>query len=111
MIHKTLIKSLVFKAALTLCVVTSFAAGGGYKVSQKNKTFSQGSITIKKGEAITFVNDDGVTHNVYSTSSGNAFNLKTMAPGSSANATFGTSGTAEVRCAIHPTMRLTVTVK
>jgi plastocyanin len=108
---KTLAKSLLFKAALTLCVVTSFAAGGGYKVSQKNKAFSQGSITIKKGESITFVNDDGIAHNVYSTSSGNAFNLKTISPGGSGTATFNSPGTVEVRCAIHPTMRMTVTVK
>jgi plastocyanin len=109
---KRLAKSLLFKAALTLCVVTSFAAGGGgYKIGQKNKTFSQSSITIKKGESITFVNDDSIAHNVYSTSSGNAFNLKTMSPGGEGVATFNTPGTVEVRCAIHPTMRMTVTVK
>ena len=110
MIHRTIVKSLLFKAAITLCVVTGFAAGG-YKVSQKNKTFSQGSMTVKKGESITFTNDDDVAHNVYSTSAGNAFNLKTISPGGAGTATFNTPGTVEVRCAIHPTMRLTVTVK
>lgn len=82
-----------------------------HKINQKDREFSAAEITIKPGEKIVFQNDDEVTHNVFSTSKVNAFTIKVQKPGESSTVDFTEEGTTEVRCAIHPKMKLTVTVK
>jgi plastocyanin len=98
-------------AALLLAVAAAAPALTAHTVHQKGKVFSQNSITVKPGESVTFVNDDAVVHNVFSTSQGNTFNLKAQAPGTSATASFAAEGSVDVRCAFHPTMKLNVVVK
>lgn len=93
------------------CVAISALPMGQHSVSQKDKTFSSAALTVKAGDSIVFKNDDDVTHNVFSNTAGNEFNLKTQAPGASSSVTMKTAGTVEVRCAFHPKMKLTVTVK
>ena len=83
----------------------------GSTVKQKNREFSTTEITIKPGEKVVFQNDDDVTHNVFSTSKVNPFTIKIQKPGESSSVDFATEGVTEVRCAIHPKMKLTVTVK
>lgn len=79
-------------------------------VSQKNKTFSATTLAVRIGEKVVFKNEDAVPHNVFSGSAGFAFNLKSQAPGNEAGTSFDKAGTVEVRCAFHPTMKLTVSV-
>lgn len=80
-------------------------------IGQKNKAFAKAEITVKVGEKVVFKNDDDVTHNVFSTTEGFRFNLKTQAPGTSSTQVFDHEGKAEIRCAFHPTMKMTVQVK
>lgn len=82
-----------------------------HRINQKDRDFSVKEITIKPGEKLEFCNSDDVTHNVFSRSKLNAFNIKTQAPGSSSIVEFKEEGVTEVRCAIHPSMKLIVTVK
>jgi plastocyanin len=56
------------------------------------------------------VNDDTVPHNIFSVSKGNEFNLGSQAPGASTDVTFKEAGEVQVICAIHPRMKMTVTV-
>jgi cytochrome c peroxidase len=63
------------------------------------------------GERVEFCNADDVTHNAFSRSNANAFNIKTQMPGASSVVEFTTVGVTEVRGAIHPAMKLIVTVK
>jgi plastocyanin len=79
-------------------------------ISQKGRVFSETAITLKKGEAITFVNDDNIAHNIFSQGPIQEFNLGTQSPGSSAPVTFSKAGEVTVLCAIHPRMKLVVTV-
>ena len=72
--------------------------------------FAPENVTIKKGEALTFVNDDTVPHNIISTSKGNEFNLGSQPPGTSTDVTFKEAGDVQVICAIHPRMKLMVKV-
>ena len=88
--------------------VTAFAAD--QTIHQKGRMFSPESITIKKGETLTFLNDDNVPHNIASTSKGNEFNLGSQAPGATTPVTFKEAGDAQVICAIHPRMKMTVKV-
>ena len=80
-------------------------------VSQKNKQFQPGEIMIGVGDSVSFVNDDAVTHNVFSRTEGFGFNLKLQSPGKVHAVPFAKAGTAEVRCAFHPTMKLRVVVR
>jgi plastocyanin len=80
-------------------------------IGQSNKAFSAAEITIKPGEKIVFKNDDSVVHNVFSSSKGFEFNLKTQAPGATSSIPFQHEGTAVVQCAIHPKMKMVVNVK
>jgi plastocyanin len=102
---KTIVTALCF-AAIT---VPSFAAD--HEISQANKTFSQSDISIRLGERLIFKNNDEVTHNVYSLTPGMAFDLQRQAPGGSSSVSFNKEGTAEVRCSIHPKMKLIVHVQ
>ena len=82
----------------------------GVTVFQEGKKFSEESVTVKRGETITFTNKDQITHNVFSTTSGMTFDLKTQKPGESREVTFDKVGTADVQCAIHPQMKMKVEV-
>jgi plastocyanin len=79
-------------------------------IHQQGRLFSSENITVKKGEAVTFLNDDTVPHNVMSATKGNEFNLGSLAPGSSTDVTFKDAGDVQVICAIHPRMKMTVKV-
>lgn len=92
------------------CVVLAQAVKE-HKIDQKDREFSAAEITIKPGEKVVFHNSDEVTHNVFSTSKANPFTIKVQKPGESSTVDFNEEGVTEVRCAIHPKMKLTVTVK
>jgi plastocyanin len=117
-----------------LALLTLFAAacsGGvagttGNTIGLTNDNFAQSSITIKKGESITLVNQSSTVHIIANGSwiNGNTPDPK-LEPGapvvnnmmfSSANQTetigpFNTSGTFHYYCSIHPGMNLTVVVQ
>jgi plastocyanin len=86
-------------------------AGSQNIISQKDKKFSALALTIKPGETVVFKNEDEITHNVFSITKGREFNLSAQKPGTSMEQAFATEGVSEVRCAFHPTMKLTITVK
>ncbi|HEY6257866.1 MAG TPA: plastocyanin/azurin family copper-binding protein [Xanthobacteraceae bacterium] len=97
-------------AAGCICggVLAAFAAE--QTVTQKGKAFSQTAMTIKKGDTLVFQNDDDVVHNVMSSVPGSEFNLGAQQPGSKVSQAFSKSGEISVICAIHPRMKLTLTV-
>ncbi len=86
------------------------AADGDVKVTQHNKAFSTTALTVKVGDTVTFVNQDQVAHNVYSVTPGLAFELRTQLPGKSDTVPFPKAGVLDVECAIHPRMKLKLTV-
>jgi len=79
-------------------------------IHQKGRIFSSESATIKKGETLTFMNDDSVPHNIFSISKGNEFNLGSQPPGTSTDVAFNEASEVKVLCAIHPRMMMTVKV-
>jgi plastocyanin len=103
--------------AFGLVLAAAFAAGGVVAalaaektITQKGKVFSETALAVKKGDALVFLNDDDVSHNIMSSSSGNEFNLGSQRPGMSTPVTFNKSGSVSVICAIHPRMKMAVTV-
>jgi plastocyanin len=93
-----------------ICGLSTGAFAATEVVHQQGRLFSIDSVTVKKGEALTFLNDDSVPHNIMSASKGNEFNLGSQAPGSSIDVTFKEAGDVTVICAIHPRMKMTVKV-
>jgi plastocyanin len=85
-------------------------AAAKQEIHQKGRVFSSESVTLKKGEALTFVNDDTIPHNIMSASKGNEFNLGSQAPGAATDVTFKEAGDVQVICAIHPRMKMMVKV-
>lgn len=101
---------LLLAATLAAGLVGGPAALADHVVSQKDKKFSAAALSVRPGEAVVFRNDDAVPHNVFSSSAGAAFNLKSQSPGAESRVAFDKPGKVEVRCAFHPTMKMTVTV-
>jgi plastocyanin len=97
---------LIGSAAVTLVA----AKGRTHVVTQKDKQFSSAALTVAKGDSVVFRNEDGVVHNVFSSDPNFKFNLRAQAPGTTNAVAFDTPGTVQVRCAIHPTMHMAVTV-
>lgn len=79
-------------------------------VLQKNKAFSQAKLTIHAGDKVTFRNEDGFVHNVFSLTDANSFDLGTYPQGQAKSVTFAKAGTYDIECAIHPEMKLQITV-
>jgi plastocyanin len=96
---------------IVLLALLSMAAGTANQVvHQRGRTFSVDAVTTPRGEPVVFLNDDTVPHNVMSTSPENAFDLGAQSPGSATPVRFDRVGVVLVICAIHPRMRMTITV-
>jgi plastocyanin len=78
-------------------------------VSIVNMDYSPTSITVKKGTAVTWTNNDDVTHTV-TADSGNAFDSGNMDKGKTFSHTFDTVGTFAYHCMYHSNMHGKVTV-
>lgn len=103
------------KTIFSIIVSGSLAASAAFAeevvISQKGKTFSEKKLTLKVGDSISFLNDDDITHNVYSRSKGHKFDIGAQRPGTTVAHQFTAPGKVKVRCAIHPRMKLTVKVE
>lgn len=95
----------------SLALIAALAWGRSFVVVQKDKTFDAERLVIRPGDKVIFQNHDEITHNIYSASRSNEFNINAQRPGGSTGVTFWTEGEIEVRCAIHPKMKLTIVVR
>ena len=100
----------VASAALLVTLTAGPAGAGDHPIVQKDKGFAQPAVTIKAGDRLVFTNADPITHNVYSVTKGHEFELRSQAPGQSDAVPFPRPGSLDVQCAIHPKMKLQVTV-
>jgi plastocyanin len=101
-------------AALALGILAAASAAvlaaSTVQVGQSNKLFEKTSVSIAAGDSVEFVNNDTVAHNVMA-SGADAFNLGVMKPGEKKSRKFDHAGKHEVKCALHPRMKMTVEVK
>lgn len=104
-------KKLTLTFSSLLLLGGSLAHAEDHVITQKDRTFSVEAITIKPGDSLTFKNSDDVTHNVFSLTPGMEFDLRRQAPGGTSTVPFAKEGVAEIRCSIHPKMKVLVTVK
>ncbi len=103
---------LVTGLCLAATIVAAQAKAPEIVISQKNKKFLPGSVTAKVGDVLTFVNDEKrKRHNIYSKSKNFKYlKIKKQKPGDRGSVTLKNAGTAVIRCALHPKMKLTVVV-
>jgi plastocyanin len=96
---------------LSLVLATSTALAADVVVSQRNRQFSPNHLVVAAGTSLHVMNDDRVTHHIYVDSPGLPYDSGEQPVGKTVELQFDKSGRFLVRCAIHPTMRLDVTVE
>ncbi|MES2254349.1 MAG: hypothetical protein V4559_04805 [Pseudomonadota bacterium] len=94
-------------AILALSPIAAFA-DDAHTIIQQGRTFRPGEVTINRGETLTFTNNDEFIHQIYVAG---LFDSDERAPGQNIGESFPDAGTFEVRCHIHPKMKLVVHVK
>ncbi len=127
MFKKVLVGLLVFSlltAILAACSIRDEASGpSGPEAHMSGANFVQSSITIKKGDSLTLVDDVAVQHIIKN----GTWDGNTPKPGTESGAPtvdvtlngndsatigpFNTAGTFQLYCTIHPGMNLTVNVQ
>ena len=80
-------------------------------VSQRKREFWPHDLNVTRGAVVKVVNDDKVTHHVFVKNEIMKFDSGEQPIGKTVEIKFDKQGLFAVRCAIHPLMRLTVTVK
>jgi plastocyanin len=107
--------------AITMLVMANIGAVGfaveaatrstDHEVIQKRRSFGVGELTIKTGDTLTFVNGDPYAHNVYSRDPKGWLDLGIQEEGDRMSVVFDTAGNFDIRCRIHPKMRVLVSVR
>jgi plastocyanin len=100
-------------AAIIIAAQLAFAATASadeVTVGQAGKAFSSTDLQVKVGDSVKFNNDDTVAHAVL-VKGPHETNLGQMKPGDAKSVSFDEAGTYDVKCAIHPKMKLTITVQ
>lgn len=75
-------------------------AVAGNAVNIQNFAFSPATLTVKKGAAVTWTNNDSAPHQIKSAT----FNSSSLSKGQTFSFTFNDAGTFDYSCAIHPSM-------
>jgi plastocyanin len=94
-------------------LISSFLFAGpalaeDHTVIQQGRAFHPSEITINRGDALKVTNNDEFIHQIYVVG---LFDSEEKSPGENLTESFPQSGTFEVRCHIHPKMKLTVHVR
>jgi plastocyanin len=85
------------------------AAARSANVKITNFAFKPGTIHVKPGSTIRFVNNDSVAHTVTATK-GAKFDSGNLKPGKAFSVKVGKAGTIRYICLIHPDMKGTIKV-
>jgi LPXTG-motif cell wall-anchored protein len=86
----------------------ALAAASG-SVTIADFSFSPGSLTIKQGDTVTWVNNGPTAHSA--TANNGSFNTGILKAGQSASHTFDQAGTFSYYCQPHPFMKATIVVQ
>jgi len=105
-------KKMIAALAVILSVSAFGAKAASVNIDQNNLKFAPNTATIKAGDALVFMNNDDVTHNInVIDADGDAADQGLQKPKQSITTKFDKAGEFQVRCAIHPKMKMTVTVQ
>ena len=114
--HRPVELTLTVFAVVAVCTCSAIGvlagADQGFIISQKNRQFNPGEVTIQKDRPLVIVNDDGdLLHHAYIESDDFNFDSGDQKPGSRISIVFPVRGDFKVLCGIHPKMKLAVHVR
>jgi plastocyanin len=107
---KVRVKQSLVAMAVLATVSASCLAADTATVSQRGRRFTPDTLRVTLGAPVQIENDDRVTHHVYVDQPDMKFDSGEQSVGNAVTLQFDHTGTFAVRCAIHPTMHLDVTV-
>jgi plastocyanin len=98
--------------AFLMGIVVAVQAASTITVSQHGLQLSRSSVSLAKGDRVLFTNEDDVIHNIHIFGPGNddSTDLGLQKPGVTLTYRFDKPGTYRVRCNIHPSVKMAVTV-
>jgi len=103
---------LAASAILLLVPIGTFAESTYIDIAQRGIRFSQTSLIVHVGTTVRYHNQDDVTHNLMILGDDGDPQDEGLQPrGATVTKTFDRAGLFEVRCAIHPRMKMTVMVE
>ena len=110
--HSTGAKAfLIALIAFPVGVLAQSATDDVITISQKRRKYAPGAVTIKPGDTLRIVNDDIFLHHAFVDNDVLTYDSGSMEEGETRDIAFTQAGTYQVKCAIHPRMRLDVTVQ
>jgi plastocyanin len=99
--------------AILLGLVVAVPAATTITVIQRGLALNMASASLAKGDRLNFTNDDDVIHNIHIFGPDGDANtdLGLQKPGKILTYKFDKAGAYRVRCNIHPSVKMAVTVK
>jgi hypothetical protein len=85
-------------------------APGMFQIVTRNKMLIPHVLAIPIGSTVAFPNDDPISHNLFSLSSNNAFDLGLYRKGAGKSQKFDAPGVVNVYCNVHPNMSAVIHV-
>jgi plastocyanin len=99
--------------AFLMGIIVAVQAATTITVGQRGLLLSQNSASLVKGDRIVFTNEDDVIHNIHIFGPGNddSADLGLQKPGATLTYKFDKAGAYRIRCNIHPSVKMAVTVR
>lgn len=98
-------------AALALAAAVPALAAQVVVVVQAGRAFGVGEVVVERGGTVRFTNEDDFPHQVAISGAGLDFDSGLQGPGEVVEVTAKAAGTFQVRCGIHPRMRMLIRVQ
>jgi plastocyanin len=107
----------ITRMALAIILLAAGGTGPAFaadkSIIQAGQAFSETDITVQAGTHVKFLNQDDVKHNILVQTGDDDDDAKDMgiqAPGQTIDVPFDKAGKFTIRCHIHPSMKMNVTV-
>lgn len=84
--------------------------GGAFTMTTRSKAFLPHVLAVPTGSTVSFPNEDPISHNLFSLTTGNTFDLGLYRKGPGKTHKFEAPGVVNVYCNIHPNMSAVVHV-
>jgi plastocyanin len=102
-------KIMRFLLAAAFAAVAFPAFAADHAVEIKGMKFNPASLEVAVGDTVTFTNNDAAPHT--GTALDGSFDTGKLAKGASGTVTIAAAGTFDYKCALHPSMKGSVTAK
>ena len=108
---RTSLRTSMAVVVLAIPLVAASAESTDGEVDQKGLRFTKSSVAIPVGGRVHFHNSDDVIHNIMTIDANDdPEDQGLQKPGETISTKFDAAGDYQVRCAIHPKMKMTVKV-